>query len=51
MLKERALECLSLKLKENASDFWSPFLSTYFPGMSGVGSEFMEFTRKIFMLS
>jgi hypothetical protein len=26
-------------------------LSTYFPGMSGVGSEFMEFTRKIFMLS
>jgi hypothetical protein len=24
------------------------FLSTYFPGMSGVGSEFMEFTRKIF---
>jgi hypothetical protein len=22
--------------------------STYFPGMSGVGSEFMEFTRKIF---
>jgi hypothetical protein len=39
----------SKNLKENASDFWSPFLSTYFPGMSGVGSEFMEFTRKIFL--
>jgi hypothetical protein len=34
----------SKNLKENASDF-GPFLSTYFPGMSGVGSEFMEFTR------
>jgi hypothetical protein len=47
MLKERARMLKSKNLKENASDFWSPFLST-FPGMSGVGSEFMEFTRKIF---
>jgi hypothetical protein len=34
----------SKNLKET-SDFWSPFLST---GMSGVGSEFMEFTRNFY---
>jgi hypothetical protein len=47
MLKRKSAR-MSKNLKENASDFWSPFLSTYFPGMSGVGSEFMEFTRKIY---
>lgn len=36
-------------LKDGASDFWSPFLSTYFPGMSGVGADFVEHVKdKIF---
>jgi hypothetical protein len=46
MLKRKSARMLKSKKKENASDF-GLLLSTYFPGMSGVGSEFMEFTRKI----
>ena len=32
-------------IKATAKDFWVPFLSTYFPGMSGVSSDFVVWVK------
>lgn len=49
MLKRKASRIEKTKnIKETASDFWIPFLSTYFPGMSGVGADFINWTKDLF---
>lgn len=49
LLKKKSDRLLKTKgLKESAPDFWTPFLSSYFPGMSGIGNEFAIWTKNKF---
>lgn len=52
MLKRKSSRILKTRgLKESSPDFWTPFLSTYFPGMSGIGSEFADWAKDKFYAS
>lgn len=49
MLKRKSSRILKTKeLKTTSDDFWVPFLSTYFPGMSSVGEDFANWTKDKF---
>jgi hypothetical protein len=49
MLKRKSARILKTRgLKETSSDFWTPFLSTYFPGMSGVSTDFSAWAKDKF---